>query len=572
MESLLEASLGLSPVDLLVHGNVVDVYRGEVSDLYVGVKGGRIVYLGERPTPSRARLEARSGYVLPAYIDGHTHIESSLLTPSRYAATVVPRGTCCVVTDPHEIANVTGVEGVKFMIEDSARTPLRVYFTIPSCVPATNLETSGATIGLEEIKELKSLKRVIGLGEVMNFTGVIRGEKSILEKIKACEGMTIDGHAPGLRGPELCAYISAGIKSDHESTTLDEASEKLSMGMWIMIREGSTSKNLHDLAPIVSKGSPERVMLVTDDTHAEDLLEEGHMDHLLRRAVEEGIDPIDAVRMVTMKPAEYFGLKSLGGIAPGKWADLVVVDDLRDFEAKAVLIGGKVVAEEGIYLAGFEEPSPKAALKNTMNLKEVKPRDLSIKYNLGDEATVRAIGLVEGQLYTEHLKVRMGVVDGEVEADPTRDLLKVCVVERHKRTGRVGKGFLKGFGLEEGAVASSIAHDSHNVVAVGVNDIDICVAVNRLKAIGGGFAVALRSKVLSDLPLPVAGLMSMKTAEEVSTRMKRLHDVVASLGCEVKSPFMALSFLTLPVIPELKITDLGLIDVEKFEVVDLFVR
>ena len=572
IEKLIEASLGRSPVDILLHGEVVDVYRREISSLYVGVKDGRISYVGERPVPSRDRLEVRSGYILPAYIDGHTHIESSLLIPSQYAAAVIPKGTCCVVADPHEIANVSGVEGVRFMVEDAARTPLRVYFTIPSCVPATSLETSGATIGLREIEKLKSVEGVIGLGEVMNFMGVIRGDRSILEKIEACAGMTVDGHAPGLRGPELCAYISAGIGSDHESTTLDEASEKLSLGMWIMIREGSTSKNLHDLAPLVSRGSPERVMLVTDDVHAGDLVEEGHMDHLLKRAVEEGIDPVDAVRMATIKPAEYFGLKLLGGVAPGKWADLVVVEDLRRFKAETVLIGGEVVAEKGRYLAGFKKPPPKTALKNTMNFERIKPRDLSVRCNLGDEVAVRVIGLVEGQLYTEHLKVRMKVVNGEVRADPTRDILKVCVVERHKRTGRVGKGFLKGFGLKEGAVASSVAHDSHNVIAVGVDDVDICLAVNRLKETGGGLTVTCKGKVLSDLPLPVAGLMSMKTAGEVSAQMKRLHEAAASLGCRVESPFVALSFLSLPVIPKLKITDLGLIDVEKFEIVGLFVR
>jgi len=331
-----------SPADLVIFGNLVNVYTGDISRSYIGIKNGRITCVSENPLPSIRRINLTSEYVLPGYIDGHVHIESSFMIPSQYAATVILHGTICVVADPHEIANVRGIEGIKFMMADSSRTPLKVYFMIPSCVPATHLETSGAEIGLKEIQELKRSKNVLGLGEVMNFQGVISHDREIMGKIHACEGMIINGHAPELRGTDLCAYTSAGINSDHESTTREEASEKLSLGMWIMIREGSTAKNLTKLVKIISKGAPEQLMFVTDDRHAEDLLTNGHMDHCLRRAVEEGVDPVDAVRMVTLKPADYFGLKDLGGIAPNKCADIVIVDNLRDFKAKSVRNEGDI--------------------------------------------------------------------------------------------------------------------------------------------------------------------------------------------------------------------------------------
>jgi len=310
--------MGVSDVeaDLLIHGNLVNVYLGDISESYVGIKDGKIIYVGGKRIRAIKHLDVDSKFILPGYIDGHVHIESSLVTPSQFALATIPRGTCCIIADPHEIANVLGIKGIEFMIKDSAKTPLKVYFMIPSCVPATNLETSGAKIGLKEVRELKKFKQILGLGEVMNFPGVINGDEEVLAKIEACRGMVIDGHAPGLRGEALCAYVAAGIGSDHESIAAEEAMEKLSLGMWVMIREGSTAKNLSELASIVSKGVPERVMLVTDDQHADDLLIKGHLDHVLRRAVEEGIDPVDAVRMVTIKPAEYFGLRSLGGVSP----------------------------------------------------------------------------------------------------------------------------------------------------------------------------------------------------------------------------------------------------------------
>jgi len=570
LEELIEVCLGRKPADLLIHGELVNVFTGETSESYVGVKGGQIAYVGESPIPTLEKLDLRSGFILPAFIDGHIHIESSLLTPSRFAAAVIPRGTGCVVADPHEIANVMGVDGVRFMIEDAARTPLQVYVTIPSCVPSTDLETSGASIGVEEIEEMRGMEGVIGLGEVMNYPGVLSRDPEMIGKIRACAGMAVDGHAPGLRGAELCAYVSAGIGSDHESTSVDEAYQKMSLGMMVMMREGSASRDLSELAGVVTERNARRLMLVTDDKSADDILSEGHMDHCLRRAVEEGIDPIEAVRMTTLNPAEHFGLRHLGGVAPGRAADMTVVDSLEDFNVTHVIINGELVAEGGAYRGGIREAPTPYAGRGTMNFSPVRPEDIAISYS-GEEAIVRVIGVIDGQIRTEALRERMRVVEGKVQPDAGRDILEVCVVERHRGSGRIGTGFVRGFGLAEGAMASSVAHDSHNVVSVGANERDICGAVNRVREMGGG-QVVYRGKPLAELPLPVAGLMSPDEAEVVAGGARELNRAAASLGCDLASPFGTLSFVALPVIPELKVTDQGLVDVASFKVVSLFVE
>ena len=573
IESLIDACLGLSHLDVLVSGKIVDVYSGNIFDGFVGVKDGLVAYVGRKPKPANKTMNFPSKYVLPAYIDGHIHIESSLMTPSMFARAVIPHGTCCVIADPHEIANVMGLEGIRFMIEDAERTPLKFYFMIPSSVPSTNLETAGAEIGLKEIEILKKFKQILGLGEVMNYKGVISKDRSILDKIKMCREMIIDGHAPGLRGDELYAYVSAGIGSDHEVASFDEAKEKLMLGMWVMIREGSTAKAISSLVNVVSKGCPERVMLVTDDRHAGDILHEGHLDYCLRRAVEEGLDPIDAVRMVTIKPAEYFGLKKLGGLSPGKSADMVIVDDLKEFRAEAVFIDGKLVAEDGRYLGAEAKAKKPFALPKSVNIGGLRLEDLRIEHpNKKSGGTiVRVIGLIENQIITEEIHQELSIVNGEVKADPTRDILKICVVERHKRTGRVGKGFVRGFGLKSGAVASTFAHDSHNIIAVGVDDREIYRAIWRLREIDGGFVIVNDGLILEELPLPVAGLMTTLSASEIAEELSMLEEAAVKLGCKIKNPFTALSFLSLPVIPKLKITDLGLIDAEKLKIVNLFV-
>ncbi|HIE19358.1 TPA: adenine deaminase [Candidatus Bathyarchaeota archaeon] len=571
----MEMHMGVSNVkaDLLIHGNLVNVYSGCISESYVGLKDGRIIYVGGKRIRAIKNLDADSKLILPAYIEGHVHIESSLLTPSQFAFAVIPRGTCCVVADPHEIANVCGIEGIKFMIEDSARTPLKIYFMIPSCVPATNLETSGAKIDLKEIEELKKIEQILGLGEVMNFPGVINGEENMIAKIKSCEGMVIDGHAPGLRGEALCTYIAAGIMSDHESITKEEAMEKLSLGMWVMIREGSTAKNLSELASIVSKGCPEKIMLVTDDQHADDLLTEGHLDHVLKRAVEEGIDPVDAVRMVTVKPAEYFGLRRLGAVSPGKSANIVIVDDLEEFKAEMVLIDGEIIAKKGEYLGSIGKSIIEGAVKKTVHIGKLLPEDFKISYCWAEETQVevKVIEVIPGQIFTEKMQCKLPVENGEVLSDLEKDVVKICVVERHHGSGRIGKGFVKGFGLKKGALASTVAHDSHNIVAIGVSDDEICRAVNRIQEINGGLVAVSGKEIKCELPLPIGGLMSDRGIGFVAERMDELNKSASDLGCYLRNPFMALSFLALPVIPKLKITDFGLVDVEKMKLIDLFV-
>lgn len=558
--------------DTVLRGNLVNVYTGMIYESYIGIKDGIVNYVGKNPIPSREQIDLKSRYILPGYIDAHIHIESSMMIPSQYARAVVPRGTTCVIADPHEIANVKGIEGIKFMIEDSKRVPLKFYFMIPSCVPATHLETSGATIGVDEIKKLRRFDKIIGLGEVMNFPGVISRNKDVMNKIYACKDMPIDGHAPGLKGLDLCNYISAGILSDHESAEKEEAFEKLSLGMWVMIREGSASKNLSDLIGIVTKENSRRFMLVIDDKHVEDLLVDGDIDHVLRKAISNGLDPIDAIRMVTLNPAEYYGLKHLGGVSPGKFADLVVVDSLKDFDADLVMIDGKIVAKNGKYLQKVKEKLSNKSIMKTINLREIYPEDLTIKY-FGEKGsvTVRVIGVVEHQIHTKELRHNLGVKDGKLVSDTEHDILKICVVERHKNSGRIGKGFVKGFGLKKGAIASSIAHDSHNIIVVGVDDNDMCLAVNRLREIGGGIIAVNDNRILGEVPLPVAGLMSNWKAENIVVNLKKLYEEVSKLGCSLDAPLMTLSFLALPVIPELKITDYGLVDVKKFDFVDLIV-
>ncbi|MEM2322534.1 MAG: adenine deaminase C-terminal domain-containing protein, partial [Candidatus Bathyarchaeia archaeon] len=420
-------------------------------------------------------------------------------------------------------------------------------------------------------RALKGFRRILGLGEVMNYMGVVKGDKVILNKIEECRDMIIDGHAPGLRGEALCAYILAGIMSDHEALSPEEAREKISLGMWIMIREGSTAKALSNLAGIVSKGCPERVMLVTDDRHAGDIVREGHIDYCLRRAVEEGIDPVDAIRMVTLKPAEYFRLKSLGALSPGKSADIVVVNNLREFRAETVLIDGVIVAERGECL--YLEEEPKRIALGSVNIRELNVEDLKVRHPKikHGKTFVRAIGIVENQIYTEEVRCEVNVVDGEVKPDPYRDILEICVVERHRGSGRVGKGFVIGFGLESGAIASTVAHDSHNIIAVGADSRYIYRAILRLREINGGFVVVDDGRVLAELPLPIAGLMADLEAKEISRRTEALEEAASKIGCRVRSPFTALSFLSLPVVPKLKITDYGLIDAENLRIVDLFV-
>jgi len=559
----LQVARGDREADLLLkNARLVNVFTGEVTMVDIAVWNGKVVGFGDYL--AKENIDLRGMFVTPGFIDGHVHIESSMVSPPEYARLVAPNGTSTVVCDPHEIANILGVPGIQYILAASEHLPLNVYVMVPSSVPATDMETSGAVIGPAEIKNLLAHDRVLGLAEMMNYPGVVEGLPGALEKLVLEDGLLVDGHAPGLTGKPLYAYIGAGIRSDHEVTTVKEATEKLRAGMYLMIRYGSTAKNLADLLPVITAQNSRRCMFVSDDLHTKDLLEQGHMNFILRRAVNFGLDPVTAIRMATINPAEYFGLRDLGAVAPGYRADLVVLENLESFRPRYVFHRGSLVAEAGKYLP--ESPREDLPAMTVMNV-ALSPGAFRIR---AGSNKARVIEVVPGQIVTGQNILQVGEVNGEIKADTSQDILKIAVVERYRGTGQVGLGLVQGFGLKSGALASTVAHDSHNIVVVGVNDEDMEFAVNKLAETGGGQIVVDRGEVQAVLPLPIAGLMSDLPAPQVAARLKDLHEAARQLGCKLQAPFMAMAFLALPVIPELKITDKGLVDVKNFEIVDLF--
>jgi adenine deaminase len=562
----LKAARGERPVDLLLRGGrVLNVFTGELMRTTVAVYDGVVVGYGNRP--AHEVVDLQDAVVSPGFIDGHVHLESSLLLPAEFARAVLPHGTTTVVADPHEIANVAGLAGIRLMLELSESVGLEVFFMSPSCVPASPLETAGAELGAEELEALIPHPRVLGLAEVMNFPGVVSGDAGVLAKIERFQGRVIDGHAPGLTGPALDAYLCAGIGSDHECTRLEEAREKLAKGMHIMLREGSQARDLQALAPLVRPWTATRCMLVSDDCHPEDLLERGHMDRILTRAMDLGIDLVTAIRLVTLSPAQYFGLRSRGAVAPGYQADMAILDSLRPLRIQRVYKKGGLVAEGGRSLLVPSRAAIDIRLRS-MNLGEVRAEDLRIPAQ-GRE--IRAIRLAPNTLITGEEIVAPTVREGEAVSDPDRDLLKVAVLERHRGSGRKGLGFVRGLGIRGGALASTVAHDSHHLVVAGVGDDDMAVAANALRDAGGGLVVVREGTVLARLPLPVGGLMSDAPLDQVVTWSREINRAAQGLGAAMEQPFMALSFLALPVIPKLKLTDRGLVDVELFKHVPLFV-
>lgn len=562
----LDAAAGRRPVDLLLRRACwLDVFSGTFREGDIGVHRGR--FTGPGSYEGRRVLDLEGRFLVPGFIDAHCHLESTMLTPREFARAVVPRGTTAVVADPHEIANVLGLEGIRYLVEASSGVPLRFRFTLPSCVPATHLETAGARLSAQELALVAEEPWVVGLGEVMNAPGVLMGDPDMMGKLQLFGGRPVDGHAPGWTGKALNAYVGSGIRSDHECTSLSEAEEKLGLGMWIMIREGSTARNLEALLPLVNHATVNRCMLVTDDRTPEGLLQEGHLDSVLSRAVEMGLDPVLALRMVTINPATYFGFHDMGAIAPGCLADAVVLESLGPIQVSMVLVGGKVVWSKSGGLRGFAARSAWAEAAGSFSMPSISPEGLRIPVQ---GKRVRLMSLVPGQITTRQEWVWPTTRDGEVVSDPERDILKLVVAERHMGTGNLGVGLVRGFGLKVGAIASSVSHDSHNLVAVGVEDQDILVALNEVATMGGGLTVTAQGKVLERLPLPVAGLISHWPLERVVRRHKRVVKETAKLGCGLPDPFMVLSFLALPVIPELKLTDLGLVDVREFRTVSLF--
>jgi len=560
-------ALGQRPADILItNGRILDVFSGKVREDAVAVAGSRIVGLGDRS--AKTVIDAAGSYVIPGFIDPHVHIESSMLCVTEFARAVVPRGTTTVVADPHEIANVLGTEGIRYMLRSSRHQPLSVYFTLPSCVPATSMETSGATIRAQDLAPFFNDRWVLGLGEMMNFPGVLAGDATVLEKIRAARhhGRRVEGHAPGLTGRQLDAYCAAGITSDHECTTAQEAREKLEKGMFVMVREGTGAKNIEDLLDVVRPENSGRLMWCTDDRHPHDIVDLGHVDAIVRKAIGLGVDVVTAVRMGTINPAVYFGLRDLGAVAPGYRADLLLVDDLHDLQVRTVVRGGVVAACDGQMVEGIDPPAP-TPIAPSMNV-----RAGSLDFSMvAAGRRVRVIEVVPGQILTRQGIYEAPRCGGSVISAPSRDLLKIGVVERHFSTGNVGKGLVRGFGLRKGALASSVAHDSHNIIVVGVSDTDMRAACETVAAMGGGLAVACDGAAVATLPLPVAGLMAYEPVHTVRKAMDGLLKAAHGMGCVLEDPFMTLSFLALPVIPELKLTDRGLVDVAAFAHVPLFV-
>ena len=563
------------PYGLVIkNGNLVNVCTGEIYKTDVLIEGGRITGVRENISGG-IEIDAEGKYIVPGLIESHTHIESSMVSLTQFACAVIPRGTTTVVNDPHEIANVLGIEGIKFLIEESKNIPINVYFTIPSCVPATPFETSGKSIGLSEVIELVNNDKIIGLGEVMNFPGVISGDPEILSKIRAAidAGKTVDGHCPGLSGKLLDKYISAGIMSEHEATTGEEAIEKLSKGMVLMIREGSAARNISILKLILNKNlNLDRCVFACDDRHPKDLIGEGHIDQIIKKAISLGADPVDAVRMATINPATYFNLRNKGVIAPGKDADILILKSLKEFEIDKVIIGGRVVFEDNGMVKKLNDYSYPDFVKNTVNVKPLSEGDFDVKVcGVEDSVRARIIGVIEGELITNSIIRKIKVRNNTLIPDADFDVLKIAVVERHHKTGNIGLGFVSGFGLNRGAFASSVSHDSHNIVAVGTNSRDMLSAVNKIIEMQGGFAIADNTEIYG-LQLNIAGLMSEKPVSEVNNNLNFLQNKLRENGVKIRSPFMALSFLALPVIPKLKLTDRGLFDAEKFMFTEVLVR
>ena len=569
MSDIINVARGLEKADLVIkNANIVNVLSEEIHKGDIAICEGVIAGIGENYSGEK-EIDINGAYVTPSFIDGHVHLESTMMLPKEFAKTVLPAGTTTVIIDPHEISNVLGLHGISFMHEAVKNLPMNIYTMLPSCVPATPFETSGFDLNSYDLSLLIDKPWVLGIAEMMNFPGVLNRDKNVMAKLELAKsrGKRIDGHAPYLSGKDLCGYIASGVKSDHECTTPEEAIEKLRLGVYVMIREGTAAKDLDALIPVLKTSNTRKCIFVTDDRHPADLKE--HINGMVRRVVEAGVDPIKAVQVASLNTAEYFGLKDLGAIAPGYKADLLVLPDLKSFRPDIVLKDGKVVAQDG-KLAVEIPDSDAISTRNSVNVRWITMDDFKIPTEGDGLKKVRALEVIPHQLITKSVLSDVKVVDGNAVSNVDTDTLKICVIERHRATGNIGKGFVKGFNLKCGAIASTVAHDSHNMIVIGTNDFDMYTAAVALIKCQGGKVVVKDGEIISQLPLPIAGLMSDREFDFVVEKCDELNKASHSIGCELEDPFMTMGFLSLPVIPELKITDKGVFDTNKFDFVDIF--
>lgn len=578
---LVDTAMGRIKADLVIrNGSVVNVNSGEILEHQdIAVKADRIATIGNvehTVGPDTEVLDAKGKWVCPGFIDGHVHVESAMVTGSEFAKAVMPHGTTTIFMDPHEIANVLGVTGVRFFINESASLPLKMLITFPSCVPAApGFETTGGSIGPKEIRDAMSWKGVVALGEMMNYPGVLAGDRRVHGEIAATlrAGRVVEGHAADLLDKDLAAYAAAGITSCHESTKKIQAMQKIRDGMYAMLREASGARDVADTikAVVEAKLNSRHVCLVTDDREPSALLEEGHIDYVIRRAIEEGADPIEAIQMATVNVAEHFECaRELGSIAPARFADMVILDDLKRVAVNTVIADGKVVSRNGRLTAHIPNPKFTRSVRKSMNLKRLPTvEDLAIKTKAtSGSAKARAIGVMPTNILTRNLEVQVPVRDGRAYSNVEEDVSKIAVFERHKASGNIGLGFITGLGLKDGAVGSTVGHDSHNLVVAGTNDRNIVEAARSLVQSEGGMVVVRDGKVLSHLPLPIAGLMSDQSVQTVAAQMTELKAAWSKLGSTLPSPTITLAFTTLSVIPELRITDKGLLDTVQFKFVE----
>ena len=567
LNNLIACAKGEIKADLvLTNARIINVFSGDIISGNIAVKDGYIAGIGDYS--GITEMDMKNKFICPGFIDAHVHIESSMASVSEFARAVVRCGTTSVIADPHEIANVMGTEGIKYMFKSGENQPLNVFYSLPSCVPATNMETSGAILNSDDLKQLINNKNIKALAEMMNYPGVIYRDIEVLKKIMLAKDSCkrADGHCPGLSSKDLNAYLCSGISSDHECSTAREAREKLAAGMFIMVREGTGVKNLEDLLPIINEKTFHRIMWCTDDRHPHDILEYGHVDYIVRKAVKAGLDPVTAIQIATINPAQYFSIHDTGAIAPGRQADLIVFSNLNNINPEQVWHKGVLVSEHNKMLPNIKQPSS-FTLSGSMNLQPD-----SIDFSIPAETeNIRVIKIIPNQLLTSQSIEKTNIINNMASSDPDRDLLKIAVVDRHSGKGSTGKGFVKGLGLNHGALASSVAHDSHNIIVVGTNDEDMKTALKQVVKMGGGLAAACNKQIKAKLPLPIAGLMSYEPLPVIQEQLDNILTESKKLGSKLPDPFMILSFLALPVIPELKITDQGLVDVNLFKHVSLFV-